>query len=140
MNKYKNTYGLWKVTTEGDVEGRSTTQLGTHEGYIDEIALHLADKQYYSLKFEQIEPIEKYEPKRKKVNVQLAIDSGTWNSSNDQLVAEMTKFFADRPVHIEHCNYFASFTITTEKDIRAEDVRRAKAKLTDYELELLGLK
>jgi len=140
MNKYKTTYGLWQVTTEGDVEGRSTTQLGTHKGYIDEIALHLADKQYYSLTFKLVEPITTFEPTRSKVNVQLAIDSGTWDSSREQLAAEMREFFADRPVHIEPCNYYASFTITTEKDIRAEDIRRAKAKLTDYEKELLGVK
>jgi len=30
--EYKNTYGRWRVTTEGDVEGRSTTDLGTHLG------------------------------------------------------------------------------------------------------------
>jgi hypothetical protein len=140
MNKYKTTYGLWQVTTEGDVEGKSTTQLGTHEGYIDEIALHLADKQFYGLTFKQIKPIEKFEPTRSKVNVQLAIDSGTWDTGREQLAAEMREFFADRPVHIEPCNYYASFTITTEKDIRAEDIRRAKAKLTDYEKELLGVK
>jgi hypothetical protein len=140
MNKYPSTYGLWQVTTEGDVEGRSTTQLGTHKGHIDEIALHLAKKCYYSLKFKLVEPIETYEPAKKKVNVMLDIDSGTWDMSNDGLVNAMQEFFADRPIHIEPCNYYSSFTITTEKDIRAEDKRKALDKLSDYEKELLGLK
>lgn len=41
---YDNPFGIWHVTTEGDCEGRSTRDLGIHEGYIDEIALALADK------------------------------------------------------------------------------------------------
>lgn len=44
--------GWWKVTTEGDVEGRSTTQLGTHYGHIAEIALSLKGC-CYSLLFEK---------------------------------------------------------------------------------------
>ena len=33
---YDNPFGIWHVTTEGDCEGRSTRDLGIHEGYIDE--------------------------------------------------------------------------------------------------------
>ena len=35
---YKNPYGIWIVTTEGDCEGRSTRHLGVFQGYIDDIA------------------------------------------------------------------------------------------------------
>ena len=48
---YQNLYGLWKVTTEGDEEGRTTKSLGIYEGWVDEIALYLSDKCYYSLTF-----------------------------------------------------------------------------------------
>lgn len=48
---YDNPFGIWHVTTEGDCEGRSPRDLGFHEGYIDEIALALADKCFYSLYF-----------------------------------------------------------------------------------------
>lgn len=136
---YKSTYGLWNVTTEGDVEGRSTIQLGTHEGHIDEIALHLAKKCYYSLTFKLVELLPTFEPAKKKVNVQLDIESGTWDMTKDGLVAKMKEFFADRPIHVEKCNYFASFAITTEKNIREEDKKTALDKLSDYEKELLGL-
>jgi hypothetical protein len=40
---------IWSVTTEGDVEGKSTTNLGTFEGRLDEIAFALADKEYYQI-------------------------------------------------------------------------------------------
>jgi len=136
---YKSTYGLWEVTTEGDVEGRSTNHLGTHKGHIDEIALHLANQNYYSLTFKLVEAIETYEPTKKEVNVQLDIESGTWDWKGDELVREMKKFFTDRPIHIEDCNYFASFKIATEKNIREEDKKNALGKLSDYEKELLGL-
>jgi len=132
---YKSTYGLWEVTTEGDVEGRSTNHLGTHKGHIDEIALHLANQNYYSLTFKLVEAID--EPKE--VNVQLDIESGTWDMRDD-LIPEMKKFFADRPIHIENCNYFSSFKITTEKNIREEDRKKKNIldKLSDYEKELLA--
>ena len=43
MNRKKYTnYGTFKVTTEGDCEGKSTRDLGVHTGYIDEIAFALA--------------------------------------------------------------------------------------------------
>lgn len=48
---YDNPFGIWHVTTEGDCEGRSPRDLGFNEGYIDEIALALADKCFYSLYF-----------------------------------------------------------------------------------------
>lgn len=35
---YKNPYGIWIVTTEGDCEGRSTRHLGVFQEYIDDIA------------------------------------------------------------------------------------------------------
>lgn len=142
MNKkmYDSTYGLWEVTTEGDVEGRSTRNLGTHKGHVDEIALHLAKECFYSLHFKLVEPIETFTPAKKEVNVMFDIGTGTWNYDKDGLVRKMKEFFADRPVHIKHCNYYASFTITTEKDIRAEDRRKAIEKLSEYERELLGVK
>lgn len=45
---------MYHVTTEGDCEGRSTTDLGIWEGDIADIAFHLADKSYYSLNFSPI--------------------------------------------------------------------------------------
>lgn len=45
---------LYKVTTEGDCEGRSTNNLGIWHGAIADIAFHLADRMFYSLNFEPV--------------------------------------------------------------------------------------
>lgn len=47
--------GWWSVSTEGDDEGRTTTQLGTHYGHVAEIAFSLANKCFYSLSFEPLD-------------------------------------------------------------------------------------
>lgn len=112
--KYQNTYGTWRVTTEGDVEGRSTRQLGTYEGHIDEVARALSDKAYYSLNFKKVDPvIELPVPKRKleKVSVQLDIDSKTWNMCVDKRAEVMATILKDRPVTVKKGQYYASFII-----------------------------
>lgn len=75
---YKKAYGFWEVTTEGDCEGRSVSRLGIYEGYIDEIALALADRCYYSLCFRPIDPRAlDLTPKRKSVEISFDIGSNT---------------------------------------------------------------
>lgn len=45
---------LYKVTTEGDCEGKSTKKLGIWEGTVSDIAFQLANKMYYSLNIEPV--------------------------------------------------------------------------------------
>jgi hypothetical protein len=109
---------------------------------VDEIALHLADKCYYSLTFKKIKPVTKFVPTKNDVDVQFDIDSGTWDTPNHELAKQMQKFFKDRPVHILPSNYFASFKISLD-DPKSEEEKareRALAKLTEEEKEILGLK
>lgn len=59
--------GWWNVSTEGDCEGRTTTQLGTYYGHVAEIAFALADRCYYVLEFKPVEsgtPIKEEERPR----------------------------------------------------------------------------
>jgi hypothetical protein len=140
-------YGRWKVTTEGDCEGRTTTQLGYWEGFVDEIALHLADKSYYGLQFTLVDSQpSKLVPKRNDVHVQFAIDSGTWDYDPTTRTKKMKTLFSNRPVIIDKSNYFGSFVIRTKDSISKEDIKRAKAidklskTLSEEELGLLGLK
>lgn len=137
MNEfYKDIYGTWKVTTENDSEGKTTKNLGTFTGYVDEIALHLADKCYYSLCFHKIQTSgSNLTPKASKVNVSFDIESGTWSNKN---IEEISKAFANRPVTIEDCNIYSAFTIKSNKP---EDIAREIAlnKLTQEEKKLLGL-
>lgn len=140
--KYQNPYGVWRVTTEGDVEGKTTINLGTFEGFIDEIALALADKVYYTLCFHASEKLDN-KPKAASVSVQLDIDSGTWSNdmSSEDRVREMKMIFKDRPVNILEDNFFSSFKIIS-KTITNEDFERQAIleKLTDREKQILGLK
>lgn len=144
MNKlYKHAFGLWSVSTEGDCEGRSTTYLGVHKGFLDEIALHLADKAYYSLKFALQDPVEDYAPTKGEVHVQLDIGSDTWGSiKSEDGLNEVSEVFEDRPVTIEPSKYYASFKIKSKKSnavLRDIQMKTALAKLTSAEIKMLGL-
>ncbi len=52
---FSSPVGWWTVTTEGDVEGRTTNKLGEFYGHIAEIAFHLADKASWKLTFRPFE-------------------------------------------------------------------------------------
>lgn len=140
---YSNPYGTWKVTTEGDVEGRSISYLGTFTGFIDEIALHLADKCFYSLRFEKTETVKEYKPKADSVNVSLDIDSGTWDMNSKEIMEVMKEVFKNRPVQIKESNYYTSFVISgvmTEEDKLEVQREKILSKLSKEEREVLGFK
>ena len=87
-NPYVSPIGWWAVTTEGDCEGRSTDQLGTHFGHVAEIAFHLADKVVYKLTFSPVKnrPVPPairptYVAKKTGVWIGLGVDSDTWGMS-----------------------------------------------------------
>lgn len=48
---FRSVYGKWNVSTYGNYEGSTLVDLGDYEGYIDDIALSLADKAVITLKF-----------------------------------------------------------------------------------------
>jgi hypothetical protein len=87
---YSSPIGWWKVTTEGDCEGRTTEQLGQHYGHVAEIAFHLADKSCYKLMFAPVKGLEQppgnvtYVAKKHSVWISLDVDSNTWGMSADQ--------------------------------------------------------
>lgn len=147
--RYESVHGIWHVTTEGDCEGRSVKDLGVWEGYIDDIAFQLADQCYYSLKFKAVDlsALTKTIPSlRKEVNVSFDIDSNTWDLASVDLGGLASDLFRDRPVTVQDSRYHASFTLVRDVDEKAveKQIREAKrqaalAKLSDEELELLGL-
>ena len=108
-------FGWWHVTTEGDDEGRTTRDLGYHYGYLDEIALRLAGRALWELKFKMINqpdvPQNDIVP-AKKVHVSLAIGSGTWNMTPDQRAEHVKEILKGRPVTVTPGPYYAGFTIT----------------------------
>ena len=139
---YDKVYGLWKVTTEGDCEGRSSRDLGTYEGYIDEIAFSLADKCYYSLNFRAVSPHEHkpdMTPKRKTVDIQLDIGSGTWDMESKNRAIAVSGLMRDRPVAVSESTFYGCVRLTTNKKTEEEKKAEALAKLSPEERRLLGL-
>lgn len=111
---YRSVKGTWKVTTEGDCEGRTTRDLGIYEGYIDDIALSLANQCYYSLHFTRSNVKKASIYNKGKVNVTLDIKSHTWDMSPEDRVETMKELFKDRNVEIEAGNSYASFVIKSK--------------------------
>lgn len=143
--KYTKAQAFWKVTTEGDCEGRSVRDLGTHFGYIDDIAFALADKSYYSLCFKEIEPFDHKVPTGTKVNVTLDIDSKTWDMKMVERKAFMEKLLGDRDTAVENGEAYASVTLVMGKNelqrkARQEEMlkQQALAKLSSEERAALG--
>ena len=112
VSPYDKTYGSWTVTTEGDVEGRTITHLGTHEGHIDEIAAALASACYYSLRFSPASKVNLNPPdKPKTVSISLDIGSKTWDMSPVQRRDAVAKLLKDRPVDVQLGQYYASVVL-----------------------------
>jgi hypothetical protein len=143
-------FGFWHVTTEGDEEGRSTKDLGIHEGFLDEVAFALAPQAFYGLKFSAVDPHAYLKltdrAVRNQVSVLLDIDSGTWDLTPTQRVDLMTKILEDRPVIVRSSRYFVSVELLqgrnpeerTQIQEKAQ-ITAALAKLTEEERKLLGL-
>ena len=142
MEQEYTNYGTFIVTTEGDCEGRSTKDLGTYTGYIDEIAFALADKAYYSLCFHKVRP-EKLDmtPKKDTVKISLDIDSGTWNLSNinNEAINYFKHFFKNRDVEVISTHGYGSCIISTHKETIEDKKKKVLSKLTHEERRLLGL-
>lgn len=143
--KIESSYGYWKVNTEGDCEGRSVKNLGTFRGHIDEIAFHLADKCYYSLRFSPIEKDEitpEFLSNSDSVHVSLDIDTGTWDMKPDRRVDYFREILKDRTeVGVEDSMYYASVKLISRREKSMKEVLRenALAKLTDEDKKILGL-
>lgn len=140
-NEYKKPYGIWEVTTEGDCEGRSTRRLGVFEGYLDDIALALADKTYYSLHFTKIDihTLDHVPPKKNSVEVTLNIESGTWDMTKGARAAYAEQMLKDRDVRVEMGENYASFKIVSGRKTQAELRQEILAKLTPKERAILGV-
>ena len=142
-----NSYGLWHVTTEGDCEGRTTKDLGVHEGHLDDIAFALASAAYYSLHFKRLYSSGyKAIPPGIEVSVLLSIESKTWDLTPPARRAYFESMLAGRNVSVSDGKYFASVKLTSgrtpQDQARARRDATAKAgiaKLTHEERVALGL-
>lgn len=145
-NSYDISYGLWKVTTEGDCEGKTTRNLGIYEGNISDIAFYLKNKCEYSLRFDpaEVTKIDSVDVIHYgSVSVSLDISSGTWNMSPEDRVNYFKVLLntenRGHEITVEPGRYYASVRLVGY-DGHEEYVRKtALEKLTDEEKEVLGL-
>jgi hypothetical protein len=85
--------GLWKVTTEGDCEGRSTKDLGIHEGHIADIAFALSNQVFYKLCFSPAKIVDIHNVRDiRDVSISLDIGSKTWDLKPDDRVSVISSF------------------------------------------------
>lgn len=141
-DKYKSSYGMWRVTTEGDCEGRSVKELGVYKGYIDDIAFALADRCCYDLEFTPFEFAEIPVPDKRvdRVRVALGVDSGTWSMKMPERKAFFETILTGRDVCVGDSGGYASIVLYRNSEISDDEQRKAVLKkLTDKEKQLLGL-
>ncbi|WP_297634545.1 hypothetical protein [uncultured Clostridium sp.] len=95
---FRSVYGRWEVSTYGNFEGSTIEKLGIYEGYIDDIALALADKAVITLKFKPA-PKElevEYMHKAKKVRVSLPEDVYVGDKSTTEFNDLVKRLFTYR--------------------------------------------
>lgn len=138
---YNKAYGFWHVTTEGDCEGRSTTDLGVFEGNIDTIALALADRcYYYTLYFTAVDPTDYDEtPKKDEINISISGASGLYDMTKEERLDAMRNMLKDRPVFVRDGNRADTFIISTKQKSLEERRQKILDKLTAEERKLLGV-
>jgi len=92
--------GIWKVTTEGDEEGRTEADLGTWQGHIADIAAGLADKCMWRLNFipsKASEDLPEPSEKRKDVDITLDRSSGTRDMDPTRRAAAVLEWMRKEP-------------------------------------------
>ena len=130
-----------EVTTEGDCEGRSTRKLGIFTGFIDEIALYLADKCAYKLYFKAVKPQGgNFIPTKKSVQINIEIPYEIQTSDLETQKKYYEDVFKERDVKIIGVHGYGTCTIETGKKTIEERKEEILNKLSDEERQILGFK
>jgi len=107
--------GKWRVTTEGDDEGRSVKTLGEFEGHIVDIAERLSGECYYSLTFKPVAPIEHVSTRNPqgRVSITLNIETGTWDMSPKRRTTVVASWIGSHPKlkRVSESDYHAAVTL-----------------------------
>lgn len=129
-------YDTWEVTTQGDEEGHTTRHLGAYTGYVDEIAFHLADKQFISLFFKRVQPVSYNQNGH---TVSISFDKGSINSvKSEEGFNTIVDAFKGRPASVEKSNRYETITLISS---HKESIQKQQilAKLTEEERAILGV-
>jgi hypothetical protein len=104
--------GWWRVSTEGDEEGKSTKDLGMHYGHICELALRLAGATYYKLHFQEIpSPVNRYAPGDIGVVSVQSIAQIAGNTVTETEVKKLAEFFGPEWSVSPH-NYYQTIKVS----------------------------
>ncbi len=102
--------GLWKITTEGDCEGRTIDHIATEEGHIGDLALKYAGYAMYQLNFTKAYGTPRPPKERNQVMISLDIKSKTWDMNKEQRAAAIQKFLGPNFV-VSPTTYYAAVEI-----------------------------
>ena len=138
MNVNSPLIGYWEVTTEGDCEGRTTRNLGTYYGWLDEIAFKLASQSYYSLRFSKVDQ-KIYLDNSPSGNTVIISVGPEFGISISDKIEEIGKLIvaAGRSVYVSNASYGIQLSVNKPVDIEKKEIMD---KLTDREIGILGLK
>lgn len=124
---YDNPYGLWKITTEGDCEGRSIVEVAIEEGHLDELAKKYSGESYYSLTFHKVtkeDSVKKIKPIQEGVHITLDINSDIWDMTSEERVEAINELLKERKVEVSQSNYYASVYLTFLTGKREKEDRK----------------
>lgn len=128
---------IYKVTTEGDCEGRTTRDLGVWQGDIIDIALGLADQCAYSLTFKEIEINGALQPTRKEVEITM------WESdlsNKDLLFYNMRNDTRLKSLNNNGSMWRGKISLATEDEVEEMRLRALMQKLSPEDVALLKKK
>lgn len=122
---YVKPFGRWRVDANDD----RIQFLGIYEGNVDEIALHLADKQGYGLNFERLASLpEKLLPTGTGAIVSFGAP-GFSNLTPEQRQMLLADVYQSRPVRIQQSAYYAAVQIQAGKTTLEEEKIEKVAKV-----------
>jgi len=114
---WESPVGWWRVTTEGDEEGRTVDVVRDFYGHVAEIALS-AECRGYKLTFRPINGRKK--PNKRPaytvdadrvITITLGMSNSTWKLNTDRFVLYVSAWLAYPDVVVTPSNYFSSVTI-----------------------------
>lgn len=141
-------YGRWSVSSLNPVMLTADSyivDLGTYVGYADEIACYLADKcvdTLYFIKLSDTAIAGELENDVKIIFYQNSDLKTSHKEISKALISQTTQILSDQPVDIGKVMNYRAFKIEDfDNEVkRQKAIKRALAKLTKEEIELLGIK
>ncbi len=123
---------VWKVTTEGDCEGRTMKDLGMFRGNVIEIAKHLSGHAFYALHFSEVKTSETDIRANPKDSVSLTIN----NMNHMALIATLKS----EGYEVGKSNFYNAISVALSEEERSKIKKEiALSKLTDEDRKILGL-